>query len=69
MDQPHLLSVGILVEVAKIDEHGIPAHEHEGAQACIRQLNHQNSGNMLVEFIFGREIGGATSQNLEGGHS
>jgi hypothetical protein len=24
---------------------------------------------MLVEFIFGREIGGATSQNLEGGHS
>jgi hypothetical protein len=35
MDEPQLLSVGNLVEVAKA---------HEGGQAYICQLNHQNSG-------------------------
>jgi hypothetical protein len=42
MDKPQLLSVGNLVEVAKIGERGTPAHE--GGQAYICRLNHQNSG-------------------------
>jgi hypothetical protein len=54
MDELQLLSMGDLVEVAKIDKRGIPAHE--GGQAYIRQLNHQNSGNVLVEFILGGRL-------------
>jgi hypothetical protein len=54
MGEPQRLSVGNSVEVAKIDERGTPAHE--GGQAYICQLNHQNSGNVLVEFILGGRL-------------